>query len=79
MAAPVVVSADRQTVDVGVPVALFTPHLATGGGVNTTGFSSKAQFMVASDGRFLMNIGIDEATSPPFSIVLNWEAALKRR
>jgi len=45
----------------------------------TTGFTSKPQFMAAADGRFLMNIGIDEATSPPFSIVLNWEAALTHR
>jgi hypothetical protein len=46
--------------------------------INTTGFLSRAPYAVGTGGRFLMNVDVDEDLSP-FSIVLNWEAALKRR
>jgi hypothetical protein len=38
---------------------------------------SKPQYAVASDGRFLMNLTL-EATAPPITVVLNWDAALKK-
>jgi serine/threonine protein kinase len=77
MAVPVVSHAGSQ-MDAGVPVALFQPRLLAGGGINVGGFLSRAQYDVASDGRFLFNTNVDEATSLPINIVLNWAAALKR-
>jgi dipeptidyl aminopeptidase/acylaminoacyl peptidase len=60
------------------PVALFPTRLATGAGV-TIGFRSKAQYAVAPDGRFLMNVTVDDNAVSPISIVLNWQAALPAR
>ena len=42
------------------------------------GFSSKAQYAVAPDGRFLTNVSGDDAAAAPITIVLNWDAALKK-
>lgn len=33
---------------------------------------------LASDGRFLMNVAVEGATAPPITVVLNWDAALKK-
>lgn len=33
---------------------------------------------VAPDGRFLMNVAVEGATQPPITIVLNWDAGLKK-
>ena len=42
------------------------------------GLMSKPQYAVASDGRFLMNVAVEGATAPPITVVLNWDAALKK-
>lgn len=39
---------------------------------------SKPQYAVASDGRFLMNMTVEATTAPPITVVLNWDAALKK-
>jgi eukaryotic-like serine/threonine-protein kinase len=67
-----------NALEVGTPVALFPARLATGGNVVPTGFIARAQYAVASDGRFLMNITADEAGTSPITIVQNWTAALKK-
>jgi hypothetical protein len=36
------------------------------------------QYAVASDGRFLMNVTVDDDAASPISIVLNWATALKK-
>jgi Tol biopolymer transport system component/predicted Ser/Thr protein kinase len=75
MAVPISVAADAQTLTVGVPVPLFQTHLAAGPGI----VSGRAQYAVASDGRFLMNVGVDDAVpAPPITIVQNWQAAVKK-
>jgi hypothetical protein len=63
-----------MTPEVGPAVALFVTHLATGASV----VGGKPQYAVASDGRFLMNVAIEQTASAPITVVLNWMAALKR-
>jgi Tol biopolymer transport system component len=77
MAVPIAVGADRQ-LETGTAVALFRPQLATGPNINSGGQGSKAQYAVASDDRFLMNITLEAANAPPIGVVLNWDAALKK-
>jgi serine/threonine protein kinase len=75
MAVSIAVAADGQTLNPGDPVPLFPTHLAQGPGITGT----RSQYAVAPDGRFLMNVRIDEAaTAPPITVVINWAAALKR-
>jgi hypothetical protein len=59
-------------------VPLFPTRLATGGNIATAGFQARAQYTVAPDGRFLMNIAADDAVTSPITIVLNWTAGLKK-
>jgi len=40
---------------------------------------ARAQYAVAPDGRFLMNVAADDAVTSPITIVLNWEAALTKK
>jgi hypothetical protein len=63
--------------DAGPPVPLFPTQLATGGNIATAGFLARAQYAVAPDGRFLMNIAANEAVTSPITIVQNWTAGLK--
>ena len=63
-----------QALAVGPPAPLFSTRLATG--ANVTG--AKPQYAVAPDGRFLLNTRVDEGTSPPLTVVVNWYEALAR-
>ena len=38
----------------------------------------KAQYAVAAGGRFLMTMTLDAATATPITVVLNWDAALRK-
>ena len=78
MAVPMRVAPDARALDAGAPVALFPTQLATGPNTATTGYSSKAQYAVARDGRFLMNVAVDDAVTSPITIVQNWTASLKK-
>ena len=77
MAVPIAVGADRQ-LEPGTAVALFRTQLATGREHQLRRAGSRAQYAVAPDGRFLMNMTLVEATAPPITVVLNWDAALKK-
>jgi Tol biopolymer transport system component len=77
MAVPVGASADRRSLEVGKPVPLFPTRLATGMNVFPA-VGTKAQYAVAPDGRFLMNVPVEGATAPPITVMLNWDAALKK-
>ena len=46
------------------------------GNTGIGGFSSRAQYAVTADGRFLMNMTADDAASP-ITIVQHWTALLK--
>ena len=78
MAVPIAMSTNRLDLRAGAPVPLFATRLATGGNIFTAGYAAKAQYAVMSDGRFLMNVSVDEAAPSPITVVLNWEAALKK-
>ena len=78
MAAPIRVASDSRAVDASVPVALFPTRLASGANVFAAGALSRAQYAVAPDGRFLMNVSVDEAVTSPITIVQNWTAGLKK-
>jgi Tol biopolymer transport system component len=75
MAASIQIAADGRLIP-GVPVALFQSRLTTGN-TGSTGFASRAQYAVAPDGRFLLNVSADYAAASPITIVLNWVAGLK--
>jgi hypothetical protein len=78
MAVPVRVAPDSRAVDVGAPVALFPTRLASGAGIAAAGALARAQYAVAADGRFLMNVAVDEGVTSPITIVQNWTAGLKK-
>ena len=78
MAAPIHVASDAPAVDAGAPVALFPARLASGANIPSAGFLARAQYAVAPDGRFLMNVAADEGITSPITIVLNWQAGLRR-
>jgi Tol biopolymer transport system component len=64
--------------EAGPPVALFPMRLAIGGNIAPTGFLARAQYAVAPDGRFLLNMAADNAATTPITIVHNWTAGLKQ-
>jgi hypothetical protein len=66
VAVPIHINPQGSAADVGKPVPLFVTHI--GGAVP---FANRAQYMVAPDGRFLMNTLVDEP-SPPITL-LNWK------
>jgi serine/threonine protein kinase len=75
MAVTLVQDHDRQSLKVGAARMLFQTRLATG--ANASGV--KPQYAVARDGRFLMNIRVDDPRAVPLTIVLNGMEALVRR
>jgi Tol biopolymer transport system component len=78
MAVPIRLPPETLTLEARAPVALFSTRMATGGNIVSTGFLARAQYVVAPDGRFLMNVAADDAVTSPITIVLNWAAGLKR-
>ena len=62
----------EQTLDVGVPVPLFsTSHDDSG--------LPKPQYVVDRSGqRFLMSLAVDEASTSRITLVQNWTAGLKK-
>jgi len=78
MAAPIRVAPGTKALQVGAPVPLFTTKLATGVNIVPAGFQARAQYAVAADGRFLMNIFSDERVTAPITIVQNWTVGLKQ-
>jgi eukaryotic-like serine/threonine-protein kinase len=78
MAAPIRVAADGRSLSPGAPVALFATRLTTGNTGNA-GYTSRAQYAVAPDGRFLLIATTDDAAAAsPITIVQNWTAGLKK-
>jgi len=72
MAAPVVMSPDGKSLAPQAPVRLFQTRIA-GGAV--PGAPNKQQYDVSSDGqRFIINTLIEETSSSPITVILNWTA-----
>jgi len=71
-------ASNARAPDVGAPVVLFPTRLASGAGITPAGFDSRAQYAVAPDGRFLLNVDATDAVTSPITVVLNWTAGLKQ-
>jgi Tol biopolymer transport system component len=66
----------EAALEVGAPVPLFRPGLLNGPN-NATGF--RAQYDVTRDGqRFLLNVPVEDAPTPPITVVLDWTVGLKK-
>ena len=72
MAAPITVRG--ATLEPGTPVSLFPTRIFGGGVDNAQG----RQYDVTRDGRFLINTVLDDATASPITLLMNWDAALKK-
>jgi Tol biopolymer transport system component len=77
MAVLIALGKDGQTIEPGTPEPLFLTRLASGANI-VSGTLLNAQYAVARDGRFLLNATVDEATPSPITVVLNWDAVLKK-
>jgi len=62
----------------GAAAASLQAEAPAGTSVTTPGGASRGQYIVAPDGRFLMNVAVDDAAPVPISIVLNWDRLLKK-
>ena len=71
MAAAVQVSG--SVFESGSPTALFQTRIVTGENA-----SLKAQYTVSRDGRFLINMPVDESPTP-ITMILNWHPGLSAR
>ena len=63
------------TLEVGTPTPLFETRMFGG---PTTGINLRGQYVTSDGQRFLVNVPIDEPTSTPMTVVLNWTASLKK-
>jgi hypothetical protein len=59
----------RGAPEMGVPVALFQPHILYGGMLP---IGSSWQYDVAPDGRFLINVTAGNAVAAPITVIQNW-------
>jgi Tol biopolymer transport system component len=65
MAVPVMLQVNGSSVEAGAPVALFTTRPAS-------------EFAASPDGqRFLINTPLEDAATPPITVVLNWAGRKK--
>jgi eukaryotic-like serine/threonine-protein kinase len=65
----VAIALKGATPGIGAPIPLFRPAIV-GGGSQVLGLS--AQYDVAADGRFLVNVTEEESATPPITLLLNW-------
>ena len=63
---------------VSAPVALFPARLVANILTVAAGVIFRAQYAVAPDGRFLLNIAPDDTVASPITIVQSWTAGLKQ-
>jgi WD40-like Beta Propeller Repeat len=66
MAVPI--TTHGATFEPGTPVALFSPRIAS------SRETPLPQYSVAADGRFLINMTVENAPSPPITLIQNWKA-----
>jgi Tol biopolymer transport system component len=74
MTVSVTASRDGKTLNLGVPVPLFRTRLAVGANV----IPGRPEYVVAPDGRFLVNTIVDDSPASPITVVINWQQILKR-
>ena len=76
MAVSIQMGVGGKALDFEAPVALFSTRIAEG---PVPASNNKHQFAVAVDGRrFLINVVPEGAPPPPISIVLDWDAHLRK-
>ena len=78
IAASIRMAPGGKALEAGTPVPLFQSKLASGPNIVPAGFQARAQYAVAADGRFLMNVSADEGVISPITIVQNWTVGLKK-
>lgn len=64
-----------RMVETDTPAALFPTRIASGASIGPITSTTSPQYAVAADGRFLVNVALDDAVTSPITIVLNWTAA----
>lgn len=69
----VAITSKGDTLDPGTPVPLFQTRIVGGG--SDPGLS--AEYDVASDGGFLINVITEEATASPITLLQNWKPSVK--
>jgi Tol biopolymer transport system component len=74
MAVPLRVDGGNDRIDAAAPQRLFKTDVATGSNI-LPAVGSRAQYVVAPDGRFLMNVAVEGAPAPPITVTVNWQAA----
>jgi Tol biopolymer transport system component len=67
------ISPSAAAVEAGLPVPLFPSRLPGGGSANFF----KHQFAVSPDGRFLLNQSIEESSTLPITVIVNWDSGLR--
>jgi Tol biopolymer transport system component len=72
MAAPIAAVGDA--LEPGAPVVLFPTHIVDGGSDTQGGW----QYDVAPDGRFLINMELDDAAAAPITLIQNWNPEAKK-
>jgi hypothetical protein len=77
MAVQLALGKNPPTIEPGAPDQLFETRFASGANILGDGALSKPQYAVARDGRFLMNLAVEEAVAAPITIVLNWDAGIQ--
>jgi Tol biopolymer transport system component len=70
MAVPIQLASDGQSAEARTPVPLFTTRV--GGALRQTEWTP--HYVVAPDGRFLMNTVVEDANASPITVILNWKA-----
>jgi hypothetical protein len=73
MAAPI--ASSGTALQPGLPTALFQPRILFGG---TPNLLYRQQYDVAPDGRFLINVNVDESTAAPITVITNWHPEAKQ-
>ncbi len=68
------VTATGASFESGTPVALFPTRVIDGGTVAT----SRPQYDVARDGRFLINQPVADAAAAPITLILNWTPPIEK-
>ena len=69
------IAASGTALQPGLPTALFQPRIALGG---TEAVGTRQQYDVAPDGRFLINVSVEEATAAPITVITNWNPEGKK-
>lgn len=76
MAVSIGPASNTGVLETSAPVPLFPTRLASGANIGGGGYSP--QYAVATDGRFLMNVAVDDGVTSPITVVQNWDAGLNK-